>query len=55
LLAEVQAFARSAESALSDVYPAAVCHEWLGTYVDPMLSDLTKSLDKANLVLASRQ
>ena len=51
MLDDFQELARSAQLVLSEVYPQPVCDEWLGTFVDPVLADVSKNLDKANLML----
>ena len=51
MLADFQELARSAQLTLSEVYPQPVCDEWLGTFVEPVVVDLTKNLEKAHLML----
>lgn len=44
-------FVKFAQFSLSEVYLRPVCDEWLGTFAEPILTDLTQKLDKTNSVL----
>ncbi len=50
LLIDFRELERSLQTALSFIYPLPVCHEWLGTYVEPIVTELTKNVERTNAI-----
>jgi hexosaminidase len=54
LLIQFREMEESLQLAMSTIYPISVCNEWVGTYIEPIIADLTKNFDKASIVLNKR-
>ena len=39
------------QSALTEIYPTPVCNEWLGTYLTPIVVELSRNVEKANMAV----
>jgi hexosaminidase len=50
LLLDFRQLESALQTALSAIYPLPVCHEWLGTYVEPIVTKLTKYVDRTNVI-----
>ena len=50
LLLDFRELERALQTALSVIYPLPVCHEWLGTYIEPIMTALAKNVERSNVI-----